>query len=144
PHVRQHRDTGVDGTDVRRAGRTPRPARAGQRDRRGRIVPPALPGRRPRLSFLHAQPGGAGLCHLPPARPAGQKGEPVMTPRESLLAEAAKRILITDGAFGTEIQSYKLSEAEYAGALGLAKDQKGNNDILALTKPDVPVAIHRA
>lgn len=67
-----------------------------------------------------------------------------MTPRETLLAQAAQRILITDGAFGTEIQRWKLSEADYAGNLGLAKDQKGNNDILALTKPEVPEAIHRA
>ena len=67
-----------------------------------------------------------------------------MTPRETLLAEAAKRILIIDGAFGTEIQGWKLSEADYAGTLGLAKDQKGNNDILALTKPEVPETIHRA
>ena len=67
-----------------------------------------------------------------------------MTARETLLAEAARRILITDGAFGTEIQNYKLSEADYAGNLGLAKDQKGNNDILALTRPQVPEAIHRA
>ena len=68
----------------------------------------------------------------------------MMTARESLLAEAAKRILITDGAFGTEIQNWKLSEADYAGTLALAKDQKGNNDILALTKPEVPETIHRA
>ena len=67
-----------------------------------------------------------------------------MTIRETFLAEAAKRILITDGAFGTEIQNWKLSEADYAGDLGLAKDQKGNNDILALTKREVPEAIHRA
>jgi 5-methyltetrahydrofolate--homocysteine methyltransferase len=67
-----------------------------------------------------------------------------MTIRETFLAEAAKRILITDGAFGTEIQNWKLSEADYAGPLGLAKDQKGNNDILALTKPEVPETIHRA
>ncbi|MFM6931671.1 MAG: homocysteine S-methyltransferase family protein [Novosphingobium sp.] len=67
-----------------------------------------------------------------------------MTARERLLAEAAKRILITDGAFGTEIQNCKLTEADYAGSLGLTKDQKGNNDILALTKPEVPEAIHRA
>jgi 5-methyltetrahydrofolate--homocysteine methyltransferase len=64
--------------------------------------------------------------------------------RERLLAQAAKRILITDGAFGTEIQNCALTEADYAGTLGLGKDQKGNNDILALTKPDVPEAIHRA
>jgi len=67
-----------------------------------------------------------------------------MSARDTLFAEAAKRILITDGAFGTEIQNYKLTEADYAGSLGLAKDQKGNNDILALTKPEVPAAIHRA
>ncbi|MGE3692135.1 MAG: homocysteine S-methyltransferase family protein [Novosphingobium sp.] len=64
--------------------------------------------------------------------------------REALLAEAARRILITDGAFGTEIQNYRLDEADYAGSLGLTKEQKGNNDILALTKPEVPEAIHRA
>jgi 5-methyltetrahydrofolate--homocysteine methyltransferase len=67
-----------------------------------------------------------------------------MSARETLLAEAAKRILITDGAFGTEIQNWKLAEEDYAGTLGLAKDQKGNNDILALTKPEVPESIHRA
>ena len=67
-----------------------------------------------------------------------------MTRREQFIAEAAKRILITDGAFGTEIQNWKLSEADYAGTLGLAKDQKGNNDILALTAPHVPESIHRA
>ncbi len=67
-----------------------------------------------------------------------------MTAREQFLAEAAKRVLITDGAFGTEIQNWKLSEADYAGNLGLGHDQKGNNDILALTKPEVPESIHRA
>ncbi|MEL0252133.1 MAG: homocysteine S-methyltransferase family protein [Novosphingobium sp.] len=64
--------------------------------------------------------------------------------RTAFLEQAAQRILITDGAFGTEIQNFKLSEADYAGTLGLAKDQKGNNDILALTKPEVPESIHRA
>lgn len=68
----------------------------------------------------------------------------IETPRQTLLAEAAKRILITDGAFGTEIQNWKLSDADYAGDLGLSHDQKGNNDVLALTKPEVPEAITRA
>ncbi len=67
-----------------------------------------------------------------------------MSAREKFLIEAAKRVLITDGAFGTEIQNYKLTEADYAGSLGLTKDAKGNNDILALTKPEVLEAIHRA
>jgi len=64
--------------------------------------------------------------------------------RKAFLEQAAQRLLITDGAFGTEIQNFKLSEADYAGDLGLSHDQKGNNDILALTKPEVPESIHRA
>ncbi len=67
-----------------------------------------------------------------------------MSARQTFNEEAAKRILITDGAFGTEIQGWKLSEADYAGSLGLSHEQKGNNDILALSKPEVPEAIHRA
>ena len=66
-----------------------------------------------------------------------------MTVRDRFNAEAAKRILITDGAFGTEIQNWKLDEAAYAGTLGLSHDQKGNNDILAITKPEVPETITR-
>lgn len=67
-----------------------------------------------------------------------------MTKREEFLQACAERVLIIDGAFGTEIQNWKLAEADYAGTLGLGHDQKGNNDILALTKPEVPEAIHRA
>ncbi|MFN6933617.1 MAG: homocysteine S-methyltransferase family protein [Tsuneonella sp.] len=67
-----------------------------------------------------------------------------MTKREQFLAQCAERILITDGAFGTEIQNWKLAEADYAGSLDLGFDQKGNNDILALTKSEVPESIHRA
>ncbi|HYG29965.1 MAG TPA: homocysteine S-methyltransferase family protein, partial [Allosphingosinicella sp.] len=53
-------------------------------------------------------------------------------------------VLIKDGPFGTEIQNWKLGEADYAGGLGLARDQRGNNDILAITKAEVPEAITRA
>ncbi|MEQ1725473.1 MAG: homocysteine S-methyltransferase family protein [Sphingopyxis sp.] len=67
-----------------------------------------------------------------------------MSKRDNLMAEAAKRILLTDGAFGTEIQNWKLTEGQYAGALGLARDQKGNNDLLALSLPEVPDTITRA
>ncbi|MBA4748022.1 MAG: homocysteine S-methyltransferase family protein [Sphingopyxis sp.] len=67
-----------------------------------------------------------------------------MTAREALLAAASQRLLITDGAFGTEIQNWKLDEAAYAGSLDLGHDQKGNNDILALTKPEVLNSITRA
>ncbi|WP_095012875.1 homocysteine S-methyltransferase family protein [Tsuneonella mangrovi] len=67
-----------------------------------------------------------------------------MNAREEFLEQAAQRILINDGGFGTEIQRFALSEADYAGSLGLAKDQKGNHDILALTRPEVPESVHRA
>ncbi len=67
-----------------------------------------------------------------------------MSARDQLLHEAAQRILIADGAFGTQIQNRRLSEEDFAGDLGLDADQKGNNDILALTRPDVIADITRA
>jgi 5-methyltetrahydrofolate--homocysteine methyltransferase len=67
-----------------------------------------------------------------------------MSARQKLLAAAANHVLIFDGAFGTQIQNRKLSEADYAGDLGIPADQKGNNDILALTRPDVIGDITRA
>ena len=67
-----------------------------------------------------------------------------MSKREQLLAAAKDRVLIFDGAFGTQIQLRKLTEEDYAGSLGLPADQKGNNDILALTRPDVLSDITRA
>ncbi len=67
-----------------------------------------------------------------------------MSKRDQLLAAAKDRVLIFDGAFGTQIQLRKLSEEDYAGDLGLPADQKGNNDILALTRPDVIADITRA
>lgn len=63
--------------------------------------------------------------------------------RASFLTEAAKRILITDGAQGTEFQKMGLTEADYAGSLGLSHDQKGNNDILNLTRPEAVEKVHR-
>jgi len=57
--------------------------------------------------------------------------------------QAKQRILLTDGAFGTMIQSYKLEEADYRGSYDLPSDQKGNNDLLVLTRPDVIDAITR-
>ena len=60
-----------------------------------------------------------------------------MTPSQTLRAEAAKRILIKDGPYGTGIQGRKLRSADYCGGLDLTKDQRGNNDLLNLTNPDV-------
>jgi 5-methyltetrahydrofolate--homocysteine methyltransferase len=60
-----------------------------------------------------------------------------MTAADRLRAEAAKRILIKDGAYGTQVQQRRLQEADYRGALGLIKDQRGNNDLLNITKPEI-------
>ncbi|MBI3431869.1 MAG: methionine synthase [Hydrogenophilales bacterium] len=56
----------------------------------------------------------------------------------------AQRILILDGAMGTMIQSYKLSEADYRGTrfADFAHDLKGNNDLLSLTQPHIIKEIH--
>ena len=55
-----------------------------------------------------------------------------------------KRIAILDGAMGTMIQRFKLSEADYRGERfkDFAKDVKGNNELLSLTRPDVIRDIH--
>ena len=59
---------------------------------------------------------------------------------------AAKKILIIDGAMGTMIQRYQLSEEDYRGETFARhyKDLKGNNDLLSLTRPDIIEEIHRA
>ncbi|HPU51281.1 MAG TPA: homocysteine S-methyltransferase family protein, partial [Burkholderiaceae bacterium] len=58
----------------------------------------------------------------------------------------ARRILILDGAMGTMIQRYKLSEEQYRGErlAGFAHDVKGNNELLSLTQPQVIAEIHEA
>jgi 5-methyltetrahydrofolate--homocysteine methyltransferase len=61
-----------------------------------------------------------------------------------LRAEAARRILIKDGAYGTQIQARRLAEADYRGTLALGRDQKGNNDLLNLTRPDLVGEIARS
>jgi 5-methyltetrahydrofolate--homocysteine methyltransferase len=58
-----------------------------------------------------------------------------MNTAEQLKAAAAERILVKDGAYGTQIQARGLKEADYRGDLDLARDQKGNNDLLNLTRP---------
>jgi 5-methyltetrahydrofolate--homocysteine methyltransferase len=57
-----------------------------------------------------------------------------------------ERIVILDGAMGTMIQSYKLTEGDYRGERfrDWPSDLKGNNDLLALTQPDVIREIHIA
>ena len=54
-----------------------------------------------------------------------------------LRAEAAKRILVKDGAYGTLIQAERLPAEAYCTGLDLLRDQKGNNDLLNLTQPAI-------
>jgi 5-methyltetrahydrofolate--homocysteine methyltransferase len=52
---------------------------------------------------------------------------------------------VLDGAMGTMIQRHRLSEADYRGERfrDHARDLKGDNDLLCLTRPDVVLGIHR-
>jgi 5-methyltetrahydrofolate--homocysteine methyltransferase len=58
----------------------------------------------------------------------------------------AQRILVLDGAMGTMIQSYQLSEAEFRGDRfkDHPKDLRGDNELLSLTQPEIVHAIHDA
>ena len=67
------------------------------------------------------------------------------TSRLALLPELlARRILLIDGAMGTMLQTYRLGEADYRGARfsDWPSDLKGNNDLLAITRPEIVGAIH--
>ena len=83
-------------------------------------------------SARHPTPSDAGPARLT---------SPVETRLRRLLGE---RILILDGAMGTMIQQYKLTEAQYRGErfAGHDHDVKGNNELLSLTRPDVIREIH--
>ena len=63
---------------------------------------------------------------------------------QALPALLVQRILVLDGAMGTLIQRYRLTEADYRGERfkNHPKDLKGNNDLLPLTRPDVIAQIH--
>ena len=62
---------------------------------------------------------------------------------ESLMNQ---RIIFIDGAMGTQIQKYKLTEEDFRGERykDHGHELKGNNDILVVTRPDVIEAIHHA
>ncbi len=66
-----------------------------------------------------------------------------MTAAKEFRAAAAERVLVKDGAYGTLIQCEGLKEADYRGDLPLNHDQKGNNDLLNLTQPDIVRKIAR-
>ena len=71
------------------------------------------------------------------------KLSPVFAELESLLAS---RIAILDGAMGTMIQGLGLTEEDFRGDrfLNPAKDLKGNNDLLVITRPDDIYNVHYA
>lgn len=81
-------------------------------------------------------PVAAGISARQPLTQSGQQ-------LEALLQE---RIVFLDGAMGTNIQAHKLTEADFRGERfkDYPSDLKGNNDLLALTRPDVIEAIHLA
>ena len=66
--------------------------------------------------------------------------------RGNLIDILKKKIVVLDGAMGTSIQNYNLNEKDFRGDLlrDFHKDQKGNNDILSITKPEVIKEIHRS
>jgi 5-methyltetrahydrofolate--homocysteine methyltransferase len=69
---------------------------------------------------------------------------PTYTRAQQLPAILAQRIAILDGAMGTMIQRFKLTEEQYRGERfkDFHKDVKGNNELLSLTRPDVIRDIH--
>jgi 5-methyltetrahydrofolate--homocysteine methyltransferase len=63
---------------------------------------------------------------------------------QTLMDALAQRILVLDGAMGSMIQQYRLTEAEYRGKRfkDWPSDLRGNNDLLTLTRPQVVREIH--
>ncbi len=63
---------------------------------------------------------------------------------ERFKQDLQRRILVLDGAMGTMIQGYNLKEADYRGArfTDHPSDLKGNNDLLAITQPQIIREIH--
>jgi 5-methyltetrahydrofolate--homocysteine methyltransferase len=64
---------------------------------------------------------------------------------EALQKLFAQRIAVLDGAMGSMVQSYHLTESDFRGTRfrDFPYDLKGNNDLLSLTKPEVIEEIHR-
>lgn len=68
-----------------------------------------------------------------------------MDTKEQLKEILSRRIAVIDGAMGTMIQRYKLTEEDYRGERfkDWPSDLKGNNDLLSITQPQIIKAIHR-
>ena len=61
-----------------------------------------------------------------------------------LETQIKRRVLVLDGALGTMIQQYNLTESDFRGDLfaNVTQQIKGDNDVLNLTRPDVIAEIH--
>ena len=83
--------------------------------------------------------------------------KPLLYTRGQALPEILQhRIMVLDGAMGTMIQRFKLSEAQYRGAghagpggqaqrfKDFHRDVKGNNELLSITRADVITSIHES
>ena len=71
--------------------------------------------------------------------------QPIAYTRAAALPDILRqRLVILDGAMGTMIQRFKLTEAQYRGERfkDFHRDVKGNNELLSLTRPDVIRDIH--
>ena len=70
--------------------------------------------------------------------------KPLYTRARNLEDLLRQRILVLDGAMGTMIQRFKLTEAQYRGQrfADFHKDVQGNNELLSLTRPDIIRDIH--
>lgn len=64
--------------------------------------------------------------------------------KPSIYEQLRQRILVLDGAMGSLIQEYKLTDADYRGERfkDFPHEVKGNNDLLSITRPDVIKEIH--
>ncbi|MFW6328153.1 MAG: homocysteine S-methyltransferase family protein, partial [Bacteroidota bacterium] len=68
----------------------------------------------------------------------------VMRNGKDIWKEIEKRVLVLDGAMGTMIQKYKLSEEDFRGQRfkNFPYDLQGNNDLLSITQPEIIKKIH--
>ncbi len=98
----------------------------------------------------HDQHEAWALEPLPPFSLSETRDVLAVRSREERLAllqtTLADRILLLDGAMGTMIQRERLDEAAYRGVrfADWHRDLRGNNDLLALTRPELIGAIHAA
>ena len=92
----------------------------------------------------HAHAGARPVPAWTPDPRTGRHRGHAAAASPSLDALLRQRILVLDGAMGTMIQAYMLQEADFRGErfADWHKDLRGNNDLLALTRPDIIQDLH--